>query len=175
MSRGGESGRGGALRCPECGVSLAAGVKRCDFCGRKVAVDAPAEVVGPTAPGGSPLSAALDVLKALGTAVLVIGAFAYVGGDLGKREAPTLAPATAPDLMRLAQAACEGHIRKQVRSPFRVIALLPGRFSAEGGGYVVAGTVELQSVDGLLQRKRYWCRARRGEGSAVVVDDGRLY
>jgi len=160
---------GGKKRCPECGVENKAGARRCAFCGRKIARDDAA--FSPARKGG----------RATGLLWLIV-VFGLLGGVVvfGKRLRGQLAlpPPAPPQEMvdkRQAAAACEEHTRRGVKSPFRVIAFRSGLVAEEEGGFVVSGTVDLQSLAGELQRKRYWCRVRRDGQAGAVVGEGRLF
>ena len=62
-----------------------------------------------------------------------------------------------------------------MRAPFRVIAFRSALVAEERGGYVVSGTVELQSAAGDLQRKRYFCRVHPDARAGMVLDEGKMY
>jgi hypothetical protein len=176
-------GRGSGKRCPECGVELKAGLKYCDFCGTKVLADAAApkpggaggERTGLGRPGGGPWRTAADAFKAVVAVCLVAGAFVFLGKRLGQREAPPPPHPVALDAKRQAGAACEERVRREVREPFRVIAFRSALVAEEKGGYVVSGTVDLQSLSGELQRKRYWCSVQPDARARLVAGEGRLY
>jgi len=124
-------------------------------------------VEAPRRPGGLVAS-----VVAIG---LVIGGFVYLGGRGLEREG-TPAPAPAPLAgKRLAAAACEEHIAGIVAPPLRVIAFRSSLVAEGEGGVVVSGTVDLQSLAGELQRRRYWCRVSPGAAGGPAVEDGRLY
>ena len=152
-------------RCPECGVEVRAGAKYCDFCGRKVHVER--EV---TPPGKGRRSWA--VVGAI--AAVAAGFLIYAGNQFGaKTELAAPAP-TGTDGQRQAVAVCEGSIRQQARAPFRVIAFRSTLIAEEKAGYVISGSVELQSAVGELQRRRYFCRVRTDPRSGLILDEGRI-
>ena len=164
-----------AKRCPECGVEFRAGDKYCDFCGTKVAAEGdvrpPAESQQAAAHGS-----AAGMLKGIAIACLALGVLVYVGNRLrgGDPSSPPPAPIVA-DGRHQAAAACEAAIRQQVRGPFRVIAFRTALVAEERGGYVVSGTVELQSAAGELQRKRYFCSIHTDPRAGMVLNEGKMY
>ena len=165
-------GGAAAKRCPECGVELKAGLKYCDFCGRKVAVDtAVAPPVKQQASG-----AAAGMFKGLAVVCLSIGIMVYVGNRL-RDKAGVTTPTTPPSVAggkHQAAATCEAGIRRQVRAPFRVIAFRSSLVAEERGGFSVTGTVELQSIAGEVQRKRYFCQVHLDPQAGMVLDEGKL-
>lgn len=164
-------GPSAAPRCPECGVEYKPGVKYCDFCGTKVAVDA----VVPAAAKSRTYSTAAGLLKGLAVGCLTIGILVYVGNRLKEQKAAPVPPPGIADGKHQAAATCEAAIRDQARGPFRVIAFRSSLVANEREGYVVSGTVELQSAAGELQRKRYFCRVHPEAQAGMVSDDARLY
>lgn len=158
-----------AERCPECRVPLKDGLKYCEFCGRKVDVDVVVAAFAKKPVAG----AAGGMLKGLAVVCLSIGALVYLGSRLGGKEIPQ-APRSL-DGKRQVAAVCEAGIRDQARGPFRVIAFRSALVAEERGGYVVSGTVELQSAAGELQRKRYFCRLHPDARAGIVLDEGKMY
>ena len=163
-----------AKRCPECGVEFRAADKYCDFCGTKVAgeVDVrPSTESQQAAAHGS----AAGMLKGAAVACLAIGILVYVGNRLRGQDLvkPPPAPIVAHGKQQAA-ASCETAIRKQVRGPFRLIAFRSTLVAEEREGYVVSGTVELQSTAGELQRRRYFCRVHPDARGGMVLDEGRM-
>lgn len=158
-----------AKRCPECGVEIKAGIKYCDFCGTKV-VDV---VVGSAAKMPAHVRAG-GRLAGIAIGILAIGILVYVGNTLKRQKTTPVPPPVSLDHKRQASATCEVAIRLQVRAPFRVIAFRSTLVAEEQGGYVVSGTVELQSTAGDLQRKRYFCGVHPGASGGMVLDEGRL-
>lgn len=171
MKKPGSEGGSAARRCPECGVEVKPGVKYCDFCGTKVAVAA----VVPAAADGQARRTVAGMLKGLVAGGLAIGILVYVGGRLKEQAAAPVPPPSALEGQHLAAATCEAAIRDQARGPFRVIAFRSSLVAAERGGYVVSGTMELQSAAGELQRKRYFCRVHPDAQAGLVLDDARVY
>lgn len=170
MTKPDGSGGNGSKRCPECGVERKAGLKYCDFCGRKVA-----EGIAAAPPAkGQTSGAEVGVLKGLAVICLLIGILVYVGNRLRGQEKADIAPPGAIDGKRQAAATCEAGIRGQVRSPFRVIAFRSTLVAEERGVFSVSGTVELQSFAGDLQRKRYYCRVHPDARAGMVLDEGTL-
>ena len=150
-------------------MPLKAGLKYCDFCGRKVAVE-----VAVAAPASTPArGAAGGMFKWLAVACLSIAALVYLGSRLGVKEIPQTPRSL--DGKRQVAAVCEAGIRDQARGPFRVIAFRSALVAEERGGYVVSGTVELQSAAGELQRKRYFCRLHPDARAGMVLDEGKMY
>lgn len=164
-----------AKRCPECGVEFRPGGKYCDFCGTKIAAEVavrpPAESQQAAAHGS-----AAGMLKGIAVVCLALGVLVYVGGRLRGPDpsSPPPAPPVA-DGKHQAAATCEAAIRQQVRGPFRVIAFRSALVAEERGGYVVTGTVELQSTAGDLQRQRYFCRVHPDPRAGMVLDEGKMF
>jgi hypothetical protein len=155
------------VRCPECGVENKAGTRRCTFCGRKLARDeAP--------PPGGRGWAGLVLGLVLGIAFLA-GAGVLLGRRPAGREEAAVPPVAAPIEKLEAAAACEEYIRGVVPTPFRVTGFPASRVSDAEGGQVVAGTVDLQSLAGEVQRKRYWCRVRPVPDGAAPAVEGRVF
>jgi hypothetical protein len=152
-------------------VELKAGVKYCDFCGKKVAADVEA-----ASPAARPArGTAGGLLKGIAVGCLAIGILAYVGNRLKEQAPPPAPPPSAPDGKRQAAAACEAAIRKQAPAPFRVIAFRSTLVAEETPGYTVSGSVELQSAAGELQRKRYFCSIHPDASAGMVVKEGKIY
>ncbi|MHB8835769.1 MAG: hypothetical protein ACYC9Y_08670 [Candidatus Methylomirabilia bacterium] len=167
----GGGGGGAAKHCPECGVECKPGVKYCDFCGTKLAVD---DVV-PAAGENQTSRRAAGMLMGLAVGCLAVGILVYVGSRLKEQRAAPAPPPSALDGKRQAAATCEAGIRDQARGPFRVIALRSVLVAEERSGYVVSGTVELQSAAGELQRKRYFCRVHPDARAGMVLDEGKMF
>lgn len=136
---------------------------------------APAHAASGGRQARAPHRPAAGILAGLAIVCLAVGLFVFVGRRLGEKEASPVAPASVPDGKSRAVALCESHIRKQVRAPFRVIAFRSPLAGEERGGYMVSGTVELQSAAGDLQRKKFWCRISRDAAAGMLVDEGKLY
>jgi len=158
-------------------VEFRAGDKYCDFCGTKVAVDVdvhpPAESPQALAAPGS----ATGILKGIAVGFLAIGILIYAGNLLRGQDPsppPTPPPPSVADGKRQAAATCEAAIRQQARGPFRVIAFRSVLVADERGGFVVSGTVELQSTAGDLKRQRYFCRVHPDPRAGMVLDEGRM-
>ena len=171
MTRPVRQGGFGGKRCPEGGVELKAGVKYCDFCGKKVASEDKAVPPGKKHEWGT----AGGLLKGIAVGCLAIGILAYVGNRLKEQAPLPRPPASTPDNKRQAAVTCEAAIRKQARAPFRVIALRSTLVAEEPPGYTVTGSVELQSAAGELQRKRYFCRVHPDSQAGLVLDEGKIY
>jgi hypothetical protein len=153
--------------CASCGAAIKDGAERCPFCGKRVASPVPAHHAGTRpsrAPGG--------VLATVVVACIVLAA-AFAARRLGEQPPPPPPSPPALEAKRQAAAACEERVRREVRSPFRVTAFRSGLVAEDQAGHVVTGTVELQSVTGDLQRRRYRCRVTRG-AAGPVVEEGRL-
>lgn len=148
-------------------MDLKPGIKYCDFCGRKV----PVELQSGRPAGG-------DLPRALGNWALValaVGALVFTIHGLGKKKPSPAPPPGGGDINHRVSAACESAIRQQARGPFRVIAFRSTLVSEEQRGYVVSGSVDLQSAAGDLQRKRYFCRFHRDDQAGLVLDEGKTY
>jgi hypothetical protein len=152
-------------------VEFKPGVKYCDFCGTKVAVAAES----PAAPTKPASRTAAGLLKGLAVVCLAIGILVYVGNRLTKQKAAPAFLPSALDGKRQAAATCEAAIRDQARGPFRVISFRSVLVAEERPGYSVAGTVELQSAAGELQRRRYFCRVHPDARAGMVLDDAKVY
>lgn len=161
-------------RCPECGVDSRVGSKYCEFCGRQL----PAAVeprASETRQAQLRLQTAKRIFIGIAVACLVIGVLVFVGRRLGEREPPPPASPSLPDAKRQAAAACEVALRQQARGPFRGISFRSTLVAEELGGYVVSGSVELQSVAGEVQLRRYSCRFHSDLQAGMVLDDGIIY
>lgn len=154
--------------CESCGAALKEGAERCPFCGKRVA----AAVAAPPAGARRPSRAPGGVLATIVVACLVLAAV-YAARRLGEQPPPPAPPLPAMEAKLQASAACEERIRREVRSPFRVIAFRSGLVAEDQAGHVVTGTVDLQSVTGDLQRRRYRCRVIAGP-AGPVAEEGRL-
>jgi hypothetical protein len=167
---------GTGKRCPECGTEIRVGDKRCLFCGLDVSPgpEAAAPARRGADPGRERLRAALAVLRAVVAVSVVVGIFVFVGRNLATRGVPDAPPRGPATPTAQAAAACEDFVRGQVRPPFRLIAFRSSLVAEERGAYVVTGTVELQSVDGVVKRRKYRCQVRANAGAGMVVDEGRL-
>ena len=152
-------------------MELKAGVKYCDFCGRKVAAE---DEAAPSARKPA-RGRASGLLKGIAVGCLAIGILVYVGNRLREQAPLPPPPASTPDGKGQAAAACEAAIRKQARAPFRVIALRSILVAEETPGYTVTGSVELQSAAGELQRKRYFCKVHPDARAGMVLDEGKIY
>lgn len=168
------AGAGGSAArcCPECGVDFKPGVKYCDFCGVKVVVD---EAVPATPARRTHRSLAAGLLRGLVVVGFAVGILQYVGGRLKEQAAAPIPASSALEAKHLAAATCEVSVREQVRGPFRVIAFRSVLVAEEQVGYVVSGTVELQSAAGEQQRKKYFCRVHPDGNAGMTLDDARLY
>jgi Na+-transporting methylmalonyl-CoA/oxaloacetate decarboxylase gamma subunit len=151
-------------------VELKVGVKYCDFCGTKVAEESPVSAPAKKQTRGT----ASGMIAGIAVGFLAIGILIYVGSSIKKQKTSTTPPPVSVDGKRQAAATCEAAIRLQVRAPFRVIAFRSTLVGEERGGYVVSGTVELQSAAGELQRKRYSCKVHPDPRTGMVLDEGRL-
>lgn len=165
-------GGSAAKRCPECGVEFKPGVKYCDFCGTKVAAADVAPAVTASQTHGS---TAAGMLKGIAAGCLAIGLLVHVGNRLKEQKAAQVPPPSVVVGRHQAAAACETAIREQVRGPFRVISFRSVLVAEERAGYVVSGTVELQSAAGELQRKRYFCIVHPDANAGMVLDEGKMY
>ncbi len=164
----------GTRSCPECGVASRAGSKYCEFCGSKL----PAAVeprASETRQAQSRPRTAKRIFKGIAVACLAIGVLVFVGRRPGEREPQPSAPPSAPDAKRQASAACEAALRQQARGPFRVISFRSTLVAEERGGYVVSGSVELQSVAGEVQLRPYYCRFHGDIQAGMVLDEGKIH
>lgn len=164
-------GGGAAKRCPECGVEHKPELKYCDFCGTKVA----AEAVVPAAETQQARRRAGGTFTGLAVVCLAVWLLFHVGNRLQEEKAAPVPPPRALEGKRQAAATCEAGIRDQARGRFRVISFRSALVAEERAGYVVSGTVELQSAAGELQRKRYFCRVHPEARAGMVLDEGRMY
>jgi hypothetical protein len=173
MTSGKGTGEGAPRRCVECGVELKPGLKYCDFCGRKV--PSLASLPGSIAPPGrAARDTAGRLLGGLAAVGLAVGVLVSVGNRLREPAAPAPAAAPAPGSKRLASATCEEAVRRQVRAPFRVISFRSSLVAETSGGFVVTGSIELQSAAGDVQVKRYFCKAHRDAQKGFVSDEARI-
>jgi hypothetical protein len=173
MTRPGRKDESTLRRCSECGVELKAGLKYCDFCGRKVAEPASPAVVAPP-PGSAARGAVGRLLGGIAAAGLAIGLLVSVGNRLREPEALPPPPLPGSEGKRLAAATCEEALRRQVPAPFRVISFRSSLAAEASGGFVVSGSVELQSTAGEVQVKRYFCKAHRDAQKGIVADEARI-
>lgn len=174
MTKPGEPAARALKRCPECGVELKPGLKYCDFCGRKVAIEdaAASDAKGFRAWALRPT--AVGTLKAVAAGCLVAGILAVAAHRHRAQETAPVSPPDIPESKRQASATCESAIRQQVRAPFRVIAFRSALVAKEKAGYAVSGSVELQSMAGEVQLKRYFCRVHPDARTGMVLDEGKL-
>lgn len=151
-------------------MQVKAGLKYCDFCGTKVEDEV--QVAAPAKKQAH--GVALGTLVWVVFLCLAIGILVYVGKGLREQRTPPVPPPISLDDKRQAAEACEAGIRKQVRAPFRVIAFRSSLVAEVQEGYAISGSVELQSVVGEVQRKRYFCRVHRDVRAGMVLDECRL-
>jgi hypothetical protein len=150
-------------------VTLKPGVKYCDFCGMKVCLDAVPQ------PRARKCGGAAAVLRGVVLGSAAIGLLVFAGYRLRERKPPPPhRPPSALDGKQRATATCEAAIRQRARAPFRVIALRSTLVADDREGYVVSGSVELQSIAGEVRRSRYFCRVHPDERAGMLLDEAKI-
>lgn len=153
---------------------LRVGLKRCEFCGRKVPDDDPAPAsrrrVRKPAAAWPP-----NILKAVGVAGLVIGLFFVVPKYAARRGGPTPPPVVRESDRQQAFKVCEHYIKRHPPATFSVSSIASGLVAQDKDGFAVTGTVELQDPAGAAVRRRYSCRVLPDEKTGMIVEEGRIF
>ena len=105
---------------------------------------------------------------------VAIGVLVYVGQQIKEPVAPPPPLSSAREGKNQAVTVCEAAIKRQAPAQFRVIAFRSTLVAVEQTGYAVSGSVELQSLAGEVQRKRYFCRIQPDSRGGMVPEQARI-